>query len=263
MIVIKGDGFGHRWGWPKGPGPTKAGMFPATFYVQECGRVRELSIFVDESGDFGDYEPHSPFYLLTLVFHDQSVDISHNLQMLREVIIQRELPDHTVHAGPLIRREREYKVFTGRERKKIFDSLFHFVRITDITYHTTIVEKKQLVREGDLTARIAKQLSALFREHLETFTGFDRVIVYYDYGQHGITTILISVFSVFLNNVEFRKIAPAKYKLFQIADMLCTLELLAAKAERKALSKSELAFFKSAKDLHKSYLRAVQKKRFK
>ena len=34
--------------------------------------INELSIFVDESGDFGTYEPHAPFYLFTLVFHDQS-----------------------------------------------------------------------------------------------------------------------------------------------------------------------------------------------
>jgi hypothetical protein len=29
--------------------------------------VRELSIFIDESGDFGPFEKHSPFYVLSLV----------------------------------------------------------------------------------------------------------------------------------------------------------------------------------------------------
>ena len=34
--------------------------------------MRELSIFIDESGDFGSYEHHCPYYLMTLVFHNQS-----------------------------------------------------------------------------------------------------------------------------------------------------------------------------------------------
>ena len=35
----------------------------------------ELSCFVDESGDFGKYEKHSPYYLLTMVFHEQDKTI--------------------------------------------------------------------------------------------------------------------------------------------------------------------------------------------
>ena len=78
-----------------------------------------------------------------------------------------------------------------------------------------------------------------------------------------LTKILVSVFNTLLNNVEFNKVIPSDYKLFQAADMLCTLELLALKSERKMLSKSELAFFKSAKELNKSYIKAIRKKRFK
>lgn len=33
-----------------------------------------LSIFIDESGDFGDYDYKSPFYILTLVLYDQSLN---------------------------------------------------------------------------------------------------------------------------------------------------------------------------------------------
>ena len=44
--------------------------------------MKELSIFVDESGDFGDfgeYAQHAPYYIITMVFHDQSNDISQNI----------------------------------------------------------------------------------------------------------------------------------------------------------------------------------------
>ena len=33
--------------------------------------MKELSIFVDESGDFGEYEKHAPYYIVTMVFHSK------------------------------------------------------------------------------------------------------------------------------------------------------------------------------------------------
>jgi hypothetical protein len=155
--------------------------------------LKELSVFIDESGDFGAYESHSPLYLLTLVFHNQSSDITPNLLRLQDTMKQRRLPDYTVHAGPLIRRDNEYREMDMEERRKIFNTMFNAV----------------------------------------------------------------------LKNVEFKKAIPAKHKLFQAADMLCTLELLSEKARRKLLSKSELTCFSSERALHKSYLRAIHKKRFK
>ena len=224
--------------------------------------MKELSVFIDESGDFGQYEPHSPFYIITLVFHDQSINITENINQLNNKIRSSGLPDSPVHAGPIIRREYEYKYLTLLERKRIFNILYNFARTTDITYHAIIAEKKQLVEEIDLNIAITKQLSAFLRDNLEIFTQCDRVVVYYDFGQMELTKILVTLFNTFLNNVEFKKVLPANYKLFQAADMLCTLELLALKSERKMLSNSELAFFKSAKELKKSYLKAIRKKRF-
>ena len=45
-----------------------AGKTPA-FFVQLSMSMKELSVFVDESGDFGQYEQHSPFYIISLVMH--------------------------------------------------------------------------------------------------------------------------------------------------------------------------------------------------
>ena len=35
-----------------------------------------LSIFIDESGDFGPYEAHAPYYLVSMILHDQNTDIT-------------------------------------------------------------------------------------------------------------------------------------------------------------------------------------------
>lgn len=31
--------------------------------------MKELSIFIDESGDFGEYDHHSPYYIITMVWN--------------------------------------------------------------------------------------------------------------------------------------------------------------------------------------------------
>ena len=225
--------------------------------------MKELSIFIDESGDFGEYHPHSPYYIITLVFHDQSVDIYEDIKKFRNAMTSHGMPEYTVHAGPLIRREGEYKDFPFAERKRIFNYLFHFVRLADITYKPIIVEKKNLVERIDLNVRITKQLSQFLNENLEMLMQYDRIAVYYDYGQLELTNILVTLFHTFLNNVEFKKVRPKDYKLFQAADMFCTLELLSLKADAKVLTKSEKAFFLSEKNLRKTYLKAIHKKRFK
>jgi len=224
--------------------------------------MKELSVFVDESGSFGPYQTHSPYYIVTLLLHDQSKDITNDICLFAKKLTDLGLPDYTVHSGPLIRREFEYKNLVMLDRKRIFNIIYNFSRAVDIRYHSLIVEKKQLVEEMDLVDKLSKQLSSFLYDHIETFINYDRIVVYYDYGQKELTKILVSLFNAITRNVEYRKVAPAEYMLFQATDMICTLELLALKAERKVLSNSELSFFGSEKKLYKSYLRAIHRKRF-
>lgn len=46
--------------------------------------MRELSIFIDESGDWGEYAKHCPYYIVTMVMHDQSKDIEKEIRHLEE-----------------------------------------------------------------------------------------------------------------------------------------------------------------------------------
>ena len=43
-----------------------------------------LSIFIDESGDVGAYQKHSPYYIFTMVFHDQKESIDEELDKLNQ-----------------------------------------------------------------------------------------------------------------------------------------------------------------------------------
>ena len=74
--------------------------------------MSELNIFVDESGDFGDYAKHSPFYIVTMVFHDQNVDISRQLEILNDNLRNMGYENVAIHTEPLIRREKIYEYVT-------------------------------------------------------------------------------------------------------------------------------------------------------
>ncbi len=93
------------------------------------------------------------------------------------------------------------------------------------------------------------------------FLEFDKIKVYYDNGQVEVNKILSSVFNIMLPEVEFRKGLPSEYRLFQVADLLCTMELLRLKKADKQLSRSEITFFgKNERDFRMNYLRPLNKK---
>ena len=93
-----------------------------------------LSIFIDESGDFGGYKKHSPYYVVSLILHEQDKCIKENVNKLNEALTALDLKDHTIHTAPLIRREQSYKLEERQKRIKIFDCLYHFIRKVDIKY---------------------------------------------------------------------------------------------------------------------------------
>ena len=73
-------------------------------------KEKVLSVFIDESGDFGQYNPASPNYYVAMVLHNQEMDISKNIEALERQVSNWGYPEHTIHTGPLIRRESVYKI---------------------------------------------------------------------------------------------------------------------------------------------------------
>jgi len=62
-----------------------------------------------------------------------------------------------------------------------------------------------------------------------------------------------------LPQVEFTKVIPADYRLFQVADLFCTMELIDLKDTHHIMSKSEEAFYGSMRDMRKNYLKPMYK----
>lgn len=230
--------------------------------------MRELSIFIDESVDFGPAQKHSPFYILGLVFHDQGDDITGHLDKIHEALRLRGLsPNHAVHTAPLIRREQDYRWLDMPARRSIFRVLVDFVRLCDVTHHALVFSKREHRDTDQLVSAMARELGALIRANHGYFSSWDRVVIYYDNGQREITTLVNSVFNAHLNNVEVRKVVPSDYSLFQAADLCCTLALLPTKVTTVGLSSSEKDFFSTPtlsaeRALKKGYFKTMDRKRF-
>lgn len=225
--------------------------------------MKELSIFVDESGDFGSYEKHAPYYIVTMVLHDQQVDLSEEFHKLDEALAHLEYSGgQAVHTEPLIRRERPYQEYTPNERRAIFSKLFYFTLNCDIKYKSFVFKKNEYKDIFKLEARMAREISNFIRENLAFFQSFDNVILYYDNGQHELNRILNTVLATELADYDVRKVLPNDYKLFQVADLICTLELLEQKIQNEEMTRSEQLLFHSKRDLKKDFLKGIHKKQF-
>ena len=224
--------------------------------------MTELSIFVDESGDFGEYQPHSPYYIIALVFHDQKEDITADVSVLERKLKNTGYAEHCVHTGPVIRQEDEYRNESLEVRKKIIKHMMSFLRHVEIKFQTFQLEKRKVPDEVDATGRLSKDISRFVKEHFDYFLSFDVVKIYYDNGQIQVNKMLASVFNALLENVEFRKVVPSDYRLFQVADLACSLQLTKIKMESKNLSNSESMFFGSERTLRKNYIKPLEEKRF-
>ncbi len=225
--------------------------------------MRELSIFIDESGDFGEVKERPSYYLVTMVFHDQTIDLSKEIEVLEESIRTAGFAVEYIHTGPLIRREQIFTAYSVNERRKLLYKMLYFYNRCDIHHDTVVVNRKEAGDRIALSGRLSKEITRMISKHSAYFAQFNKVIVYYDNGQIELSAILNAVLSALFNEVEFRKAEPQKYRLLQVADFVCSMELLKIKRREKRLSKSEEKFFYKPQELKKPFLKSLEEKRLK
>jgi len=64
--------------------------------------MKELSIFIDESGDFGEIGKRPAYYLVTMLYHEQSCDISGEVQRLEESVRASGFDIEYIHTALII-----------------------------------------------------------------------------------------------------------------------------------------------------------------
>ena len=225
--------------------------------------MKELSVFIDESGDFGEITERPAYYLVTLLVHDQKNEIASNVKKLEDSTKNSGFDYEYIHTGPVIRREDVFSNLSIDERRKLLFKMLNFIVSTPIVYETVVVNRKEAPDKISLSGRLGREISKVIDRHKEFFDCFEKIIVYYDNGQIELGAILNTVFSIHFSNVEFRKAEPQKYRLLQAADFICSMELLKIKKSENRLSKSEQQFFYKPQELKKTFFKAVDKKKCK
>ncbi len=222
-----------------------------------------LSVFVDESGRFQFPDALSRFYILTLVLHDQRLDIGKLVSVFDRDMYNLGIVSPSFHAGPIIRQEKGFELMTWELRGKIFSRMLAFARKADFKYRCLHVDKKFISSGHQMTEDLERQLRGFITETVDVFHLFNNVKIYYDSGQAMVTNMLHSVFDGRQDiSVEFaQKVRPENYKLFQVADLMCTLRLISLKIETGiGMSKSERMFFGGPRNYLRNVARPLRNK---
>ena len=112
---------------------------------------------------------------------------------------------------------------------------------------------------GNLHDALLQAMTRFLVDQAAMLNGYDKLKVYYDNGQSAVSEVLREAFALFASKTEFvQGVTPSKYRLFQVADLVCTLELIKTKLEIEGrLSDSEFAFFRGIHNLKKNYLKVL------
>ena len=182
-------------------------------------KTKEISVFVDESGSFDPDRSSSRYYLVCMVFHNQECDLSRQINILEQNLENMGLPrSHCVHAGPLIRREKEYAHLSRQERRGIFDRMMVFLRTCDIEYTCFKIDKGLIGSRQEIHDPLLQQIVGFLVRHMDDLNTYDVLKVYYDNGQHELAALLKEAFAIYASRTQFVKdVSPERYKLFQSA----------------------------------------------
>lgn len=222
-----------------------------------------LSIFVDESGRFQYPDADSRFYILGLVFHDQAQPIDRYVADLEKAEDEIGLEGHCFHAGPLIRKEKGYEIMSRKWRGRIFARMMAFAQKVPFRYHCLSVDKKLIDNLDQIVERLNRQLADFISEHRADLMDVATVKVYYDCGQAPVTNLLHKTFVELLGRrVEFAQgVQPANYRLFQLADLVCTLHLIERRIqEGDMMTMSEVRLFGGPRDFKRNVLKKLKSK---
>ena len=246
---------GLRW-----PG----GFPPGIFYLQGGSMSKDLSIFVDESGDPGS---ESKYYLVTLVFHNQDYPLPKYERQYFDTLRNRGLRDIPFHMSPLMNGHDDYEHMDLMVRKFYLSAFRILAQHTPFEYTCFIYKKSELSREpsspNSFVQRIRKDLAIFFIDQLEYLQQFEAVKIYYDNGQALVTKALHDAVGYALSKeaIVYRDASPARYRFSQVADYICTLELEALKYGEGVEGRTSTLFFGTKRQFERNYLKKIRKKR--
>ena len=203
------------------------------------------------------------YYLLTLVFHDQADSVAEAVTGYEAKLARADLPNIPFHSEPLMNGHKDYEFLDIEQRKAMLAHFSSFVRKLPISYITFVYRRSQFVDPARLMERMGRGISSAMVEHLDFFQSFDDVKVYYDNGQDIVKQALDRSVGKVLSKgvVRRRKTSMTDYRLEQVADYLCTIELALVKYEAKENGETYNKFFGGIGSFKRNWLKQARSKR--
>lgn len=219
----------------------------------------EVGIFIDESGI---QEGVSRYYLVTLVIHEQDVDLAPYFAAYEQSLRDRSLPDIPFHSTPLLRASDDYKDMRIEIRNRLLVSFGAFVRRLPVRYVTFSYRSSEFGTQEKLQALIRRDLVSFLVGNLEYFQRFEHVKIYYDNGQDAPKDAVHDAFAYALSKeaTVYRNSDYRSFRLAQVADYLCALELTEIKYAAHEETATDVRFFGKASTFRKNYLRQARRK---
>lgn len=221
--------------------------------------MKELSVFVDESGD---KSTHARYFLLTAVIHEQNETITEKVVAYERALASADLPNIPFHSEPLLNGHKECENLDISQRKKLLYSFNVLVQRLPIQYQTFVYRHKEYPDDTNLKKHLERDLASMFNERLSFFQSFDKVKIYYDNGQNLVKQALHCAVSECLSKQAIiqKKSTMTEYRLEQVADYLCTIELAAMKYAAKEDGGTYDKFFGGIGTFKKNWLKQARRK---
>lgn len=155
-------------GLPHKEGLRQPGVSPGIFGTGGVGTMRDLSIFVDESGDPGT---ESKYYLIVLVFHEQDEGFARYEADYLSALKRKGLRDIPLHLSPLLNGNDGYKGMDVEERRKYLAAFRVFLQYLPFRYAAFSYKKSELdanmIAPRGAIKRIRRDIAVFLLDHFD------------------------------------------------------------------------------------------------
>ena len=154
--------------------------------------VKQLDIYIDESGNFDNYSEHNLIYSVAFIMVDFNDDNSKSITLFENKLSKIIGGEHFVHTGNLVRGEKPYKGMLLKDRQDLFYILFLFAKYSKYKVACSIFEKSKVSNE--IFKGVADSIIETIKGLEDFISGYDSIIVHYDNGQEFLKETLLTTF---------------------------------------------------------------------
>lgn len=226
--------------------------------------MRGIEIYIDESGDFGPYDPNCQFYIVTMVFHESDAPLFAQISELEYRLSLIGLEEHCIHTNPAIRGEGEYHGMDCVIRRKMLSCFSAFVRKSPLRFKTFFVQKHRDSTEARVLGDLRDAMEDFIAKHYDRLSSYKDIMVAYDKGQLQLSRLISELFRSRFTNVRITKTLPVYSRIFQVADYVCTLKKIALRlATEGTLARAEGKFFQGVSNFKRNWHTPMLEREFR